>query len=87
MGSFKGQTLLCEDSVIFRDSLMYSVITKTKCLMYVLPFAEAIHLPSEIQKALKINTLDKYRWINERVLRVEDQLEANDVKEKIWLAD
>jgi hypothetical protein len=66
---------------------MYSVVTKTKCLTFVLPYAEAIHLPSEIQKALKIDTLDKYRWINERVLRVEDQLEVNNVKEKIWLAD
>lgn len=66
---------------------MYSVVTKTKCLTYVLPYAEATHLPSEIQKALKIDTLDKYRWINERVLRVEDQLEVNNVKEKIWLAD
>lgn len=28
-GTFKGQTLLCEDSIVFKDKLMYSVVTKT----------------------------------------------------------
>lgn len=86
MGTLKGNTLLCEDSIVFRDKLIYSLVTKTKSIVYVIPADQARMLPNECQKAIKLLTMEKYSCFNERVLKTEEFLTQNETKEKIWLA-
>ena len=65
--------------------MIYSIVTKTKSVIFVLPAANA-HLPLECIKTLKVQAMDKYSWVNKRVLTVEAHLGQKDLKEKIWLA-
>jgi hypothetical protein len=86
MGTIKGSCLLCEDSIVFHDNLIYSLVTKTKSLIYAIPAEIAYSLPNECQKAIKLSIMEKYGCFNERILRTEEFLHQNDKKEKIWMA-
>jgi CRP-like cAMP-binding protein len=44
MGSFTGPSLIGEDSIVFGDKNIFSLITKTKCQVLELP-ASQVHLP------------------------------------------
>ena len=63
MGTLKGPTLLAEDSLVFKDKMIYSLVTKVKSLIYFLPSSDA-YLPPECAKSLRVLTMEKYNWVN-----------------------
>ena len=76
IGSFKGEDLLVgEDSALFKKELGYSMVAKKGLLVFRYPSASAQQgWPSECQKQLRFGALTKYKWIYERLLRLEQQL-------------
>ena len=55
--------MLAEDSLVFKDKMIYSLVTKVKSLIYFLPSADA-YLPPECAKSLRVLTMEKYNWVN-----------------------
>jgi hypothetical protein len=83
IGSIKGPSLLNEDVVVFKDSPIYSLVTKTRCLVFSVS-ASNTGLPTECVKALQVQTMDKFSNFNNQVLQLESQLSQS--KERLLLA-
>lgn len=75
MGTINKLNLLCEDAVVFDQPLIYSIRSKTQLLAWRCPLLTAQYqLPSEVQHELRVASMNKYRWLFERLNRIEVQL-------------
>ena len=75
VGTFKAPIMLCEDSVLFQQELMYSVETRSKVVLWCCP--PDIFLakwPSDLKKDAMVRCMEKYRWLFERIARIDSQL-------------
>ena len=78
VGSFSGENVLVgEDSVFFSRPLGYSIVAKKGTTLMRYPASTAIQsYPLDTQKALRRRSITKYKWLYERVNRLETQLLA-----------
>ena len=76
MGSFSGENVLvCEDSVFFNRPLGYSLVAKKGTTLMRYPADTAPQSwPLDTQKGLRRSCLAKYKWLYERINRLETQL-------------
>ena len=67
----KAPVLVAEDAIYFNQKLSYSVRTHTYVVALRVSASDAYKWPSEIPKALKIYSLDKYRHMFTRISKLE----------------
>ena len=72
------QVLLCEDAVIFKQKLCYSIKTNTRIVALRCYALAASTWSDEIQSKLKMNTLDKQMTFFSIVDKIEDKLGDSD---------
>lgn len=85
MGTFKGPILLGEDAIVFGDKHLYSLVTKSKCLVFELA-ASQVSLPVDCFNAMKVQSIDKYNSINDQLLKTEQFFAEDSTKKQIWMA-
>lgn len=76
IGSFsEANTLVAEDAALFEQPMGYTLVAGRNLIVFRYPVHSALqgwHL--ETQRLLRQNSLGKYRWIIERISRLEHQL-------------
>jgi hypothetical protein len=72
VGSMHAPVMLCEDSIFFKQPSMYSLETSTKAVLWYCPVTEVNNTwPDTLKKDAMMRCLEKYRWILERIERVD----------------
>ena len=68
VGSLMAPCLLCEDSIFFKQPMLYSLQAKSKVLVWRCPQSLVLQIWSlEMQREMQLLSLEKYRWLFERI--------------------
>ena len=72
MGGFIAPALLCEDSVLFKQNLLYSLATKTEAIIWQCPADWVMtEWPVDLKRIIMVRCLEKYRWLFHRLERLD----------------
>lgn len=76
LGAFSGSNIVVgEDSALFMKELCYTMVAKKGLTVFKYPAKSAQQsLTHHTQKNMRFQSLNKYRWIYERLARIENQL-------------
>ena len=80
IGIINDLNIVCEDAIMFNQLLIYSLKCSKNVIAWRYPREMVLkHFPSELKSELSISSLPKYRFLFERLNRVEQQLDENFV--------